>query len=331
MQGGLILCYHRINNDSHSYLQLLGKHFRIEDSEYSRIIPSTKVENFEKQMRYLSRFYHPVPLEDIVQHIRNGTSPPPKSVAITFDDGYRDNYDNAYPILKKYGIPATIFLTTGYIDTDEIPWWDKVYYVLSQAKEGEPLSTELPRAKFNEPFNKKSIKRVIQMLKQLEEKEKKSIIAELTDQRDLKVNDFAEKNLMLSWEEVREMSNNGISFGAHTLTHPLLPRVPSDQARDEIYISKDIIEQQIGKSVNIFAYPGGDFDVHIEKMVKNAGYFAAVSSIPGYNHSETNIYALKRNGIRLSNRIEFFPIFKVEVTGVLGHLMGFYDRIRQFI
>lgn len=312
MQGSLILCYHRIHDDNHSYLR------------------PTKVSDFERQMRYLKKVYHPVPLEQIVQHIQDGGPLPKKSVAITFDDGYRDNYENAYPILRKYGLPATIFLTTGYVGTGEIPWWDGVYYLLNQAKKGTIVSRRLGDFKLNAPFDKRSIQKVVFSLKQLDEKERNLAMSDFAETLSLPLFFRTLKNdLMLSWDEVREMSNNAISFGGHTLTHPLLTRIPKGHAQKEIELPKQIIEEQISKSVTTFAYPSGDFDPQIGKMVKDAGYSAAVSVIPGYNRKRTDIYALRRNDIHLSSKFKLFPVFMAEVTGVLGSLFGFYDFMRR--
>jgi peptidoglycan/xylan/chitin deacetylase (PgdA/CDA1 family) len=228
------------------------------------------VADFENQMQYLSKVYNPISLEKMAQHIQNGTSLPSKAVAVTFDDGYRDNYENAYPILKKYDIPGTFFLITDYIGTGEIPAWDKGYYI-------------------------------------------------------------AEKILMLSWEQVREMSDNGISFGSHTLTHPFLTKISRKQVQKEIHFSKDIIEQRIGKPVTSFAYPSGDFDSDIKEIVKKTGYSAAVSTISGYNCASNDAYELRRNVIQLQSVYhKLFPLsFLVEITGLLEHLRVPYHRMRR--
>jgi peptidoglycan/xylan/chitin deacetylase (PgdA/CDA1 family) len=248
----LIICYHCIRDEGNPHLR------------------PAKIADFEKQMQYLSKVYNPISLEKMAQHIQNGTSLPSKAIAVTFDDGYQDNYENAYPILKKYNIPATFFLTTGFIGTGEIPAWDKGYYT-------------------------------------------------------------GEKALMLSWEQVREMSDNGISFGSHTLTHPFLTRIPHKHAQREISLSKDIIEQKIGKPVTTFAYPSGNFDADIKGIVKGAGYSAAVSTIPGHNSMNDDVYVLKRNVIQLQSVChKLFPLsFLAEMTGVLGHVRAFYHRMKR--
>ena len=249
----LIICYHCIKDEMNSYLR------------------PTKVADFERQMRYLSRAYHPISLEQIAQHIQDRIPLPPKAIAVTLDDGYRDNYENAYPILKNYHIPATVFLTTDFIGTGEIPRWEKGYY---------------------------------------------------TD----------DKTLMLSWRQVREMSDGGIFFGSHTLTHPFLARIPRKQVEKEIHVSKNIIEQQIGKSVTTFAYPSGNFNSDVKAIVKEAGYSVAVSTVSGFNRVHGDVHALKRNIIQLQSVChKLFPLsFIAEITGIMGHVRTFYYKIRRF-
>jgi peptidoglycan/xylan/chitin deacetylase (PgdA/CDA1 family) len=127
------------------------------------------------------------------------------------------------------------------------------------------------------------------------------------------------------------MSDNGISFGSHTLTHPFLTRIPYKHAQREIRLSKDIIEQKIGKPVTTFAYPSGNFDSEIKRIVKDAGYSAAVSTIPGHNSMHDDVYVLKRNVIQLQSVChKLFPLsFLAEMTGALGHVRAFYHRMKR--
>lgn len=246
---------------------IIGYHC-VKDEANSFIRP-TKVADFENQMRYLSQRYNPISLETLAQHIHNGTPLPSKAVTVTIDDGYQDNYENAYPILKKYNIPATIFLISSLIGTEGIPEWDKGYY---------------------------------------------------TDK----------KTLMMSWEQVRQMSDDGISFGSHTLTHPFLTRITHEQAQKEIFQSRDIIEQQIGKPVNTFAYPTGDFNSEVKEIVKEAGYSCAVTTVPGKNGMHNDIHALNRNVVQIKSFYQkFFPLsYFAEITGMVGHMRDFYYRLR---
>lgn len=311
MTKALIICYHRINDNSNSYLRPMI------------------VKSFDRQMQYLSKAYNPVSLERIIEHIRDGRPLPPKAIAITFDDGYRDNYENAYPILKKYSIPATVFLTTDYIGTSGVSHWDKVYNMLSQAKKGTIAFPILGNTEYNMPLDKKGIRKIVKVINRLDEKRRECVIVHLADQLGASVDKCSSRYLSLSWDEVREMSNAGISFGAHTMTHPFLTRISHERARKEIYLSRKIIEEQTGKPVRAFAYPAGDFDIHTQKMVEQAGYFGAVSIIPGYNNSKTDRYALRRNAIGLPAKASsLLAVFKAEVTGKVSHLRKCYQRIR---
>jgi len=248
----LIICYHCVKDEVNSYLR------------------PTKSADFENQMRYLSTRYNPISLESMAQHLRNGTSLPSRAIAVTFDDGYRDNYENAYPILKRYHIPATVFLATDFIDTGRIPPWEQGYCM-----DQEPL--------------------------------------------------------MLSWKQVREMSDAGVSFGSHTVTHPLLTRIPPKQVERELRQSKDIVEQQIGKPVSTLAYPSGDFDSNVKQAVREAGYLAAVTIRAGQNGHHDDIHALKRNLIQLQSECHrVFPVsFLAEITGVVGRVRASYYKMRR--
>jgi len=248
----LILCYHCVKDEMNSYLR------------------PTTVADFDRQMQYLSTRYCPMSLERMVQCLTSRVTLPSKAVAVTFDDGYQDNHTNAYPVLRKHRIPATVFLATNFIGTGEIPAWEEGHYT-------------------------------------------------------------GKKALMLSWEQVREMSDGGIAFGSHTLSHPFLTRIPRKQCQWEVCRSKEMIEQQIGKPVTMFAYPSGDFNSRTREVVREAGYRAAVSIRAGGNRPDDDIYALHRNVIQLPTVYhKVFPVsFLAEITGGVGHVRTMYYRMRS--
>lgn len=191
--------------------------------------------NFYKQMKYIRKKMNPVPIINIVQWIREGNSIPQKAVAITFDDGYEDNYTNAYPILKSLSIPATIFLTTGHIETSKIFWWDKVYEIVMKTNCSSIRMSDLFSAlkiKNDKHQNieldtDKKKKKAINMLTTLFKNFKNGKISEATTvlQKILNVpDDKIEVHPMLTWKQINEMSKIGIDFGAHTVNHPDLNR-----------------------------------------------------------------------------------------------------------
>ncbi|OGT08076.1 MAG: hypothetical protein A2V89_04560, partial [Gammaproteobacteria bacterium RBG_16_37_9] len=224
---------------------------------------------FERQMEFIKRKMIPIPLTDISAWLSKRKPLPPRAIAITFDDGYEDNFANAYPILRKFDIPATIFLTTGHIETTKVFWWDKVNEIIRKTKkpfihlkdfqdfikDGYMHSAESIR--LNTMKEKIcAMKTVQELFKTFEYNRVNEAVALLQ-----KILDVEEREIecppMLNWHQIREMSNNGIDFGAHTVTHVNLSGVSSGQAEEEINDSKKIIEENINKPVYGFAYPYG--------------------------------------------------------------------------
>jgi peptidoglycan/xylan/chitin deacetylase (PgdA/CDA1 family) len=201
---------------------------------------------FEAQVRRLAEAYHPISLDELVSHIREGTELPANAVAITLDDGLRDNYRFAYPILNKYGVPATI-----YVVVDKL----KLEAGTDSASDG------------------------------------------------------GESERYLLWPQVKEMSENGISIGSHTLTHPWLTEVPLEQARHEIAASKTKLEQFLDKPVRHFAYPGGrlcDYNQEIKEAVIESGYLSACVGLNGTNGLDTDPYLLRRTKIEVDDSMAVF-------------------------
>lgn len=260
-----ILMYHRVS-------------LKKDDWSYESLSPQA----FESQMEYFCREYEILSLDDLAQYILQGKNLPHKAVVITFDDGYRDNYLYAYPILKKHHIPATIFITTGHIGTGKLFWWDKVSYAI-QHTEIEKLNLEELGSYLLQSAHDKSkvCSTIIERLKKLPEERKALLIEKLLaiSGVELPSTDFSKK-LILSWEEIREMNNDGISFGAHSVNHPILTNIPLEQAKWEIVQSKKDIYKNLGREVTAFSYPNGNFSPEVAKFVKESGFTCAVSVLP---------------------------------------------------
>ncbi len=274
-------------------------------------------QSFETQMRYFSLNYEIISLKLLIEYIVQGEPFPKKAVVITFDDGYKDNYRYAYPILRKYNIPATIFLTTGHIGTGNLFWWDKVSYIvqhtsLDELNLGEYGSFSLRSKK--EKYRTKS--KLIEGLKKLSKEEKDLFINNLLIITGEAIPDDLGGELILSWDEIKEMSCDGISFGAHTVNHPILTTLPFDQAKMEIIQSKMDIEKNIGHRVNAFSYPHGDFSPDIAELVRTSGFESAVSISPSCLISPNDsLYELSRIGIE-----EEFSKSKVMLSGLWGDM-----------
>ena len=253
--------------------------------------------SFERQMEYFRRNYEILSLDRLVQYIKQGRPLPEKAVVITFDDGYRDNYLYAYPTLMKHGIPATIFITTGHIGSSRLFWFDEVNYLvqlspLNQLELDElgsyHIETELDR------FRTSSL--IARRLQELPDERKRGLIEKLINTCQVDIPDNLGEDLFLSWDEVREMSEDGISFGAHTVNHPVLTNLPLEGARWEIMQSKKDIEEKLGKEVTAFAYPFGPFNAEIAALVEESGFASAVTTELQLVNRKANPFALPRIG-----------------------------------
>jgi peptidoglycan/xylan/chitin deacetylase (PgdA/CDA1 family) len=275
---------------------------------------------FEWQMRHISRHFTVLSLEDVIERFKTGKLLPQNIAAITFDDGYRDNYSLAYPILRSYKLPATIFLTTGLVNTAHPMWWDKLVYLIgtTQASAVSVPGLGLLRLE-NAQARSRAREKLRRHLKSLNEDDRRSQVEALNHRLISDPNNQPCTPAPLTWEQVREMSQNGVTFGAHTHTHPILTRVSTEDAEREILLSKQIIENELETPARLFAYPNGkkgDFDARIQEIVIRSGFEAAVTLIHGSNRlvkNQLDRYALRRIYVGSDDR----STFMAKVSGAL--------------
>ena len=296
----LILTYHNISDGSEFFLKEYP--FKV------RSVITTK--QFETHLRVLKQKFCVLPLIDAVCEMKENKGPKKDLVAITFDDGYRSFYHLAFPLLKKYDLPATVFLPTDFINRKMIFWWDKLTQVLSSDNIKKvsrsillPIIGEVLVEKFLDI--KRNSQRRINFLVELESyltgledgliEEK---VRELQDifcpAGEMEIFDEASP---LTWEQIKELSEFNIDFGSHTCSHLNLKNIPLEKIEKEIACSKEEIESQTGKQVNCFAYPYGA-DVQTYKKIKpilaKHKFLCACLALPGINYKDTEPYLLRR-------------------------------------
>lgn len=248
-----------------------------------------EVSIFENQIRCLARYFKFVTLSQLIDHV--GLSREPLA-AITFDDGYKNTLTNAFPVLKKNNISSTIFLTTGSINNDDFIWTDKLKLLKSRDVN---ISEE----------TQKHLKRLPNSIKNIE-------LNKLLSQTKLITESIPAEEKMLAWDDIKDMSKEGIEFGAHTVNHPILTNVDYNEAKKEINDSKLEIEAQIDRKVTTFCYPNGtdvDFNESIKQILKVSGFKCAVTAIEGKFRNDDDYFALKR--ISLGNRSPSLVILKI--------------------
>lgn len=274
-----ILCYHRVGMEGVPI--------------YSRLHP----EAFENQMWYLRKHYRLVSLGQLCQEIREERVVPP-TLAVTFDDGYKDLYKFAFPVLQRYSVPATIYLIGRCIEAGEVPWYDRIFLMLKTIQDiSLEMDLDVPRS-----FSLRSEKErmdaaweIICFLRSIPDARRRSWCAEM--QRRFAMNEADLAGRMLDLTQVREMHRCGIDFGAHTMSHPVVSRLDPADFSEELSVSKQLLENSLDAPIQDFAYPfGKPADIHdaAQAFLERSGYRSAVTTMEGFNSWGANPFELRR-------------------------------------
>jgi peptidoglycan/xylan/chitin deacetylase (PgdA/CDA1 family) len=253
---------------------------------------------FERQIALLAQRYHCLSMDDLVEALEARKRPPRNSVVVTFDDGYRDNYEFAYPILRRHRVPAIFYLTTGCLNGGNPLWTSEVRYLFYRA-EGMKFRVESLGLEYDVSARDKK-ERAIRDLKarliKLPRRERDAVCGDLRARS--KADLAFLRGKMLSWKQVEEMRRGGMHFGAHTVSHPLLPSVPLEEAREEIVKSRDELQARLKQPIYHFSYPNPGGGVHcdaaVKRLVQKSGYLTAVTSQQGYVNSGDDQFELPR-------------------------------------
>jgi peptidoglycan/xylan/chitin deacetylase (PgdA/CDA1 family) len=276
----VILCYHRVG---------LGG-----IPLYSELPP----EVFEAQMRFLKKNYRLLSLEELCRCLQEPDGSD-SGVAVTFDDGYRDVHTIAFPILRKYQIPTTVFLTVDSIETGRVAWYDRIFLILRLLPPGifEVELDGLRRFELSSADSRfRAAVEIMSCLRALPDGRRKECCAALEKRVQFSENDLADR--MLDWEQVQAMQQAGIVFGSHTVSHPVVSRLAPAEMERELRESKQILEARLGRPVLDFAFPFGQFsDCALETssaMVVRSGYRSAMTTVPGVNARGASPFGLRR-------------------------------------
>jgi peptidoglycan/xylan/chitin deacetylase (PgdA/CDA1 family) len=270
-------------------------------------------DTFQNHVRFLKDHFDLVFLDDLIEKRVKGKDIS-KCCAITFDDGWRDNYTVAFPILEKYCAPATVFLATGFVGTERIFWPDELSFYLENIPANK-LSSEIKSEVFK-GFVDKILKLInkgpeyikegaIETLKLASAAEREEILKHLRSM----IGDKRIPAQIMSWDEARIMIKSGlVRFGAHTVNHVLLDHLQIDLLRNEINESRDEIQTKLRCNVKLFAYPNGNFDNNTEKFLEDNGFIGAVTTQRGCFDLNTSLMRIPRIGMHedISTTIPMF-------------------------
>jgi peptidoglycan/xylan/chitin deacetylase (PgdA/CDA1 family) len=310
----LVLRYHRVYPDGARPFYRLGVERRL----------------FEEQLDFLGRHFEVVPLSSIIGALRAERPLPRRAVAITFDDGYRDNLTEAWPALRARGLPATVFVTVDAVETGPSLWWDRLAAAVQAAPEGATtagIGVNDPPARLGDELSRvRAFDRIREAWKQRPWDEVRDSLARC----EAEWGGDAAAGQLLTPEEVVRLAREGCEIGSHTLDHPILSRLAPAEAERQIVESRRRLEDWTGAPVRYFSYPNGkrdDVTPEVEEAVRRAGYEGAVSTIEGRVTGGSDPYLVERKGATEGMCMDADggvsdALFTLELS-------GFYDLLLQ--
>jgi peptidoglycan/xylan/chitin deacetylase (PgdA/CDA1 family) len=294
--GVLVLNYHRVGD---------GK-----ESPFDRGLWSADAEAFTNQIRFCKSQLEVITPDDIPRVVANGSG---RHALITFDDGYRDNYETAFPILKAEGVAATFFVATGFVDAPQLPWWDEIAWMARKSRQDR---VELPDwipapISFDEPDREGAIRTLLQAYKAMPAESTGRFldsIAEAT--RSGRCCEDVGIRFWMNWNMLREMRAAGMTVAGHSVTHPILARASPERQRDEIIGCATRLAEELGEPMRYFSYPVGgldSFDSVTQDCLREAGVRNAFSYYGGFRRFvDWNNFDIRRVAVETYLTPEWF-------------------------
>ncbi|MEO8764194.1 MAG: polysaccharide deacetylase family protein [Ginsengibacter sp.] len=300
----IILIYHRVSN-------------LIEDPQLLSVTP----EHFYEQADYLKKNFSLLGIEEFSDYLKNGEPMPPRSVVLTFDDGYADNYCEALPILESLGAQALFYITTSNLDTRYELWWDELERILLGDHALPPYletynGTQVIRLSTSGTAERlKSYCSMYPLCKYAAPVERNRMIANLRQSAGISAAG-RESHRLMTTKELKHLSDSSSSVvGAHTVNHPVLSILDYEQQQEEIIQSKLFLENLLGYPVQHFSYPYGskkDYNKESARICHETGFKMVCANFHGQVHSWTNCFELPRILVRNWDK-EFFSQYMTKI------------------
>jgi peptidoglycan/xylan/chitin deacetylase (PgdA/CDA1 family) len=247
---------------------------------------SASADAFERQMRHLARHYALVSVQDVLEALRLRKQLPSHAVLVTFDDAYRDFATLAWPILKRFCAPVALFVATAYAaNPGRTFWWDRLHHAIRRTSRRDVRDTPIGDFRIEDARQRSfAFQQLMNYAKTLLPQE-----AEVTvDVICRKLNDVTlcgERSL--NWHELRQLAQEGVTIGAHTRNHAILPVLSSTAMLDEVVGAQQDIDRELGHALPIFCYPSGMHDARSRDVLKHAGIALAFATQDGHNDFRT--------------------------------------------
>jgi peptidoglycan/xylan/chitin deacetylase (PgdA/CDA1 family) len=274
-------------------LRVFGWH-NVTGTWYYPLRPGAGLRGMERQLHLLRRTANVVPLGPALKALADGRKLPPRAVAITFDDGYRDNLELAVPLLERLGLPATFFLVPGFLSGAVKPWWEVLAWAFLRARsdivnwEGAELRLTTPAAR------RRLCESVAERLKSRDRLSREMAVQQLTGLLDPA---GRPGDLLLDWDGARQLARQGFAIGSHTMCHTILSQQTPEEQRRDLVASRHLLEEGLDCGVELLAYPNGterDYSAATIEAAQRAGYLHALTTLGGRNDAGTPPYEIRR-------------------------------------
>lgn len=292
--------------------------------------------NFDAQLSILKKKYKIISIQTLVNCLISKKAIPRNSVCITFDDGYADNLYNALPVIEKYKIPVTIFISTNFMNSFKEYWWDELERIFLINPIHKTLSIDIKGKRYNWTIQNDEdslfvYKQIHPLLKYITENERETVINSLFEWAQKDRNQIRKSHRSLNESEVKKLSDSScIEIGSHTLSHPCLSAEKAELQNQQIAESKIVLETLLGKPILSFSYPFGglkDFNDKSKASVFLSGYNCGIANFPGLTDAKTDIFSIPRNLIRDWNPQQF----EAEINSLFSGKPGIVTGIKQKI
>ena len=261
---------------------------------------------FREQMLHIARHYRCVSMAELLDAIERKATLPRRSLLITFDDGYADFAEIAWPILKRFRLPATIFVPTAFADHPELAFWpDELYQAFRCTLRTRLGDTPLgPISLATREERERGLWALQNYITTIAHHEGMRLVdylcAELCGTRKM-------RGSVLSWNQLRQLARDGVTIGSHTRTHPILTRIAPVQVREEIKGSQEDLKREMGEALPIFCYPNGNHNDTVAAILKEQGIRLAFTTIPSGNELDaTDLLRLGRTCITPRSSLSIF-------------------------
>jgi len=304
----MVLNYHRIGD--------------FESTEYDPGSFSCTAAEFDWQIGYFKRHYRTTTLDEVLDLLRRAVPLAEPRVLFTFDDGYIDNYQFAFPVLRRHGVQGVFFLPTAFTGTGRIPWWDTIAYIVKRSQRST-FRLDYPRSQefdLTASGIDEGTMRILRLYTQPEMQDHERFLENLERACESSRPGGETSRCFLDWNEAREMLAGGMAFGSHTHNHEILSKLPARDQVEELRLSREIMEGELHRKIDTLAYPVGaqeTFSSETMDALQQTKYRAAFSFYGGFNRTDSvAAFDIRRCGVERPTRK------RLRLQATLGSLTG---------